>query len=327
MSVYKLSKWRLKMRKRDADCTRLTERLEAYRDIEPSGKVSLIVDEQAELGEPDTDHIPEVDFRSLDINVLRDAIENPGCLIVRNMFDPKALAGMDGIIDEVLDACDNPVHVRRRQHTHYRNPPENVASLMPGGKLELAGLRQFSTAGGSALAVESPCVAEMLLEFYESNGIKDLVTQYLGEDPCLSAKKWVLRRSELPVGNAGWHQDGNFMGTSINTINLWIPLTKCGGKTGSPGMEVVPARLNKLATSEGADFDWSVSDEVARNSFGKAKPVSPEFNVGDAFFFDHFNLHRTQPEPGIDYTTVRYAIETWFFGSSTFPKSQVPIAW
>ena len=115
------------------------------------------------------------------------------------------------------------------------------------------------------------------------------------------------------------------MGTDINTINLWIPLTECGGETGAPGMDLIPKRLNKIASAEGATFDWSVSDEEASSNFGGASPVAPVFNPGDAFFFDHFYLHRTQFRD--DFTKLRYAIETWFFGSTSFPKSQVPIAW
>jgi hypothetical protein len=51
----------------------------------------------------------------------------------------------------------------------------------------------------------------------------------------------------------------------------------------------------------------------------------PVFNAGDAFFFDHFYLHRTQYRT--DFTKLRYAVETWFFGASSFPKNQIPLAW
>ena len=53
---------------------------------------------------------------------------------------------------------------------------------------------------------------EALLLLYEAHGLKELVGAYLREPPCLSVKKWVLRRSKLPVAEAGWHQDGAFMG-------------------------------------------------------------------------------------------------------------------
>ena len=115
------------------------------------------------------------------------------------------------------------------------------------------------------------------------------------------------------------------MGTDINSLNLWIPLTHCGGETGAPGMDVVPRRLHNIASAEGATFDWSVSDEYVQSGGLKVLPVAPVFHAGDAFFFDHLYLHRTQARD--DFTRVRYAIETWFFGETTFPKDQIPVKW
>ena len=175
------------------------------------------------------------------------------------------------------------------------------------------------------MCVEAPSVAEALLQLYEEKGLKNLVEEYLGEPPCLSVKKWVMRRSKLPVAEAGWHQDGAFMGTNINSINMWLPLNRCGGATGAPGMDVVPRRLNKIVSADGAQFDWSVSSSQVTDKFSDNQPLMPEFNAGDAFFFDHFFLHRTQFRD--DFSKIRYAIETWFFGSSSFPKNQIPLAW
>ena len=115
------------------------------------------------------------------------------------------------------------------------------------------------------------------------------------------------------------------MGTNINSINMWIPLNECGGATGAPGMDVVPRRLTEIATSKGAQFEWSVSDVQATDGLSNGQPLMPVFNEGDAFFFDHFYLHRTQYRT--DFTKLRYAVETWFFGESTFPKNQIPLAW
>jgi hypothetical protein len=175
------------------------------------------------------------------------------------------------------------------------------------------------------MCVEAPSVAEALLKLYEAHGLRELVGEYLGEAPCLSVKKWVLRRSVLPVAEAGWHQDGAFMGTNLNSINMWIPLNTCGGETGAPGLDIVPQRLYKIASAEGAQFDWSVSDSLVTSRFAENSPIMPVFNAGDAFFFDHFYLHRTQFRT--DFTKLRYAVETWFFGASSFPKNQIPLAW
>ena len=115
------------------------------------------------------------------------------------------------------------------------------------------------------------------------------------------------------------------MGTDINSLNMWIPLTECGGESGAPGMDVVPQRLYKIASAAGATFDWSVSDAHVRSGAFKGPPLAPVFNSGDVFFFDHLYLHRTQYRT--DFTKPRYAVESWFFGATTFPKEQIPVAW
>lgn len=308
-----------------SDKSRLEARLEAYRDREPANTGPLIIPPGAPVAIPDDPIVPEVQAEAFTANILRDAIAEHGALIVRNLFPAEQLSCMTTTIDRVLDACDSPRHVRANLANHYFNPPDNIVSIMPDKAAELSALRVFSAIANSVLCVESPSIAEMLLEFYERHGIRDIATQYLGEEPVLSVKKWVLRRSELPMEEAGWHQDGAFMGTHINTLNLWIPLTECGGASGAPGMDLIPQRLTQIQSAEGATFDWSVSDDQANKTSDKGGPVSPVFQVGDAFFFDHFYLHRTQYRP--DFTRLRYAIETWFFGCNSYPKSQVPIAW
>ena len=112
------------------------------------------------------------------------------------------------------------------------------------------------------------------------------------------------------------------MGPQINSLNMWVALDHCGGDSGAPGMDVIPKRLKHMVNpgDEGAIFHWSVPDDcVDQNEI-----ESPVFQPGDAFFFDHFYLHRTQHG---DFTRPRYAIETWFFGSGNFSKEQIPVAW
>ncbi|MGB1140723.1 MAG: hypothetical protein ACPG1A_07480, partial [Halioglobus sp.] len=227
--------------------------------------------------------------------------------------------------DQVIDVCLEPDAELNQQKGTYFNPPRNLRELMPRGAWELGKTRHFHRESGSTMCVEAPSVAESLLEMYEEYGLKDLLRKYLGEPPCLSVKKWVLRRSKLPVAEAGWHQDGAFMGREINSLNLWIPLNACGGASGAPGMDLVPLRLNDIASAEGAQFDWSVSDSHVTGSYQGTGLVAPEFNAGDALFFDHFYLHRTQYRT--DFDKIRYAVETWFFGESHFPKNQIPLAW
>ena len=325
MSGFSLSTNVLEARDLAQDKARLESRLEAYREVEPAAAPPLIIEPGAAAPMPEEPIVPEVSAEALTGEVLRESIATHGALIVRDMLPPEQLASMTSAIDGVLEACDSPRQVRNKLANHYFNPPGNIVSIMPDKAEELSALRVFSAIANSALCIESPSIAEMLLEFFEQHGIRDIAKNYLGEDPVLSVKKWVLRRSELPMAEAGWHQDGAFMGTHINTLNLWIPLTECGGASGAPGMDLIPQRLTEIQSADGATFDWSVSDDQANKTGNRGGPVAPVFNVGDAFFFDHFYLHRTQYRE--DFTRLRYAIETWFFGASAFPKSQVPIAW
>ncbi|MEZ5566784.1 MAG: hypothetical protein R3E54_00220 [Halioglobus sp.] len=302
----------------------MTNRIEAFRQRQPSDTPALLVDPGGDL--PDTQaKIPELPAQELTIGALRSAISQHGALIVRGLFPRESMNALMPVIDRVLAACEANSLGQPPPAGPYFDPPTNMASIMPNKARELSNTRRFHRDSGSAMCVEAPSVAESLLDWYEAKGLKHMLTAYLGEPPCLSMKKWVLRRSRLPVAEAGWHQDGAFMGTHINSLNLWIPLNQCGGETGAPGMDVLPRRLNRIAPAEGAQFNWSVSSSQVTAASGDSQLLSPEFEAGDAFFFDHFFLHRTQH--GVEFDKIRYAIETWFFGENRFPKNQIPLAW
>jgi hypothetical protein len=299
--------------------------MEAYRHQMPSASPAIIIRENTGKTESFEPCLPEVAAPQLTVEFLRKAMTEHGALIVRNMFSKVETDTLTEAIDRVLDACASPREVRIKLASTYFNPPDNLVSIMPNKVEELAHLRMFNSSAGAAMCVEAPSVAESLLELYEAHGLKKLIGEYLGEAPCLSVKKWVLRRNSPTRDEAGWHQDGAFMGTDINSLNMWIPLTECGGESGAPGMDVVPQRLYKIASADGATFDWSVSDAHVRSGAFKGPPLAPVFNSGDAFFFDHLYLHRTQYRT--DFTRSRYAVESWFFGATTFPKEQIPVAW
>ncbi|MFK8021812.1 MAG: phytanoyl-CoA dioxygenase family protein [Pseudomonadales bacterium] len=308
-----------------SDCTAMENRIELLRDTNHAAPSRLLFPTKDRTELASHCRIPEIQPHELNTEVLRSAIALDGALIVRKLFSESMANTMVTAIDKVLDATESPGGTKNNaaERNTYYNPPDILKSVMPGK--ELGNSRGFHRNSGSAMCVESPTIAESLLQLYEQQGLKNMIAEYLGEPPCVSVKKWVLRRSKLPVNEAGWHQDGSFMGTDINSINMWIPLSRCGGDTGAPGMDVIPKRLHKIMSAEGSHFDWSVSTTHVANFFKDAPAVSPVFEPGDAFFFDHLYLHRTQYRQ--DYTRLRYAIETWFFGSSSCPRNQVPLAW
>lgn len=325
MSSVPFSREILEARDVAVDRESVMQRLETFRHVMPTEHPKLIVREEPGRTPPAEPCVPEIAADKLTAEILRTAVADHGALIVRDMFTAAETHALIDAIDKVMEACHSPRAVRAKLANAYFNPPGNLVSIMPNAEKELADLRMFNGIVGAVMCVEAPTIAEALLQLFEAHGIKKLVGNYLGEAPCLSVKKWVLRRNSPTKDAAGWHQDGAFMGTDINTINMWLPLSQCGGATGAPGMDVIPRRLYKIASADGADFEWSVSDDHVRSGAISNITTAPVFNAGDAFFFDHFYLHRTQFRE--DFTRPRYAIESWFFGASTFPKSQIPVAW
>lgn len=269
--------------------------------------------------------IPEIDASELSTEALLAGILGKGALIVRNLMDAELAAQMRGNIDHTLEARRAAFHDEDAgdsswfvQSSEIRGSTAQFRSL--GGK-------ERFTNTGSVWSAYSPTTACQLIEFYRSLGLPTMLEHYFGEPAVLSAKKWVLRCAPPNNGaQAGWHQDGRFLGDgSIRTVNLWMALTDCGGDADAPGIEIVAGnrRVIHPTGTHGAHFDWTVGPELVEE-IGQTQPVvCPRFNVGDAIFFDHYNLHRTAF--GQDHSVNRYAVESWFFASSTAPSKQIPL--
>ena len=110
----------------------------------------------------------------------------------------------------------------------------------------------------------------------------------------------------------------------VRALNIWVSLSRCGDV--APGLDLVPTRIDHIVPTgtEGAMFDWSVSQEIAEQSASEAGLHRPVFNPGDALLFDELFLHATGTSP--DMPDTRYAIECWFFGHSAFPGEYRPLA-
>ena len=145
----------------------------------------------------------------------------------------------------------------------------------------------------------------------------------LGERPALSANKCTVRRVPVET-DAGWHQDGAFLGP-VRALNVWLALTRCGRD--APGLDLLPRRLDHIVETgtHGSYFDWAVGAELVESLARETPIVRPEFEAGDALIFDDLLLHRT----GVDSNMVRprHAIETWCFAPSAYPQGHTPIVW
>jgi hypothetical protein len=195
------------------------------------------------------------------------------------------------------------------------------------GKDEAAKAKRAEVKKGSIWVAESPRMMQRLIELYDDIGLKTVLTEYFAERPSLSVRKWVLRKISPIAFATGWHQDGQFMGTDFHSVNMWLPLSECGGDTDAPGLEIMPTPRRKIheTGTQGAAFAWTVGKDLIQQLANDTPICVPRFSPGDALFFDHYNLHRTAFGPHLK--KDRYAVESWFFSSSSAPAKQSPIVY
>jgi len=248
-------------------------------------------------------------------DVLREGILRHGCVWIRGLASPPRVDGLRRAIDRAFAAREAALAGRATAETRvWYDPVERVPK---------DGSRRWVREGQGLLMADSPRTFFAFLETVRELGLDRLIAGYLGERPSLSVEKCVLRRADASLHASTWHQDGAFLGEGIRTVDAWFALSRCGRD--APGLEVIPIRLARvLPTGEtGTYFDWTVSPETIARELPGAPVWRPEFEAGDALLFDHLLLHRTAADP--EMPGVRYAIESWFFASSVYPKTSTPL--
>ncbi len=258
--------------------------------------------------------IPEVTPEGLTPEVLRAAILDSGCLLVRGLMDrDEAL--------RIADEIDRAFEVRLGLAPGETDAEGYYDELVPEPPLHID-QRDWIKEGGGVLAADSPRLLFDMFESFEQAGLRRVIEQYLGERPAVSAQKCTLRKATPDVPGA-WHQDGRFLG-EVRSMNVWLSLSRCGDV--APSMDVIPRRLDDFvaAGTEGTFLSYQVSDQVAAEAAGDVGIVRPIFDPGDALLFDEMFLHQTGSDPSMP--NPRYAIESWFFGPSAYPDDFVPIA-
>jgi Phytanoyl-CoA dioxygenase (PhyH) len=262
--------------------------------------------------------VPEVELARLDADALRRNFLARGSVCVRGLLGEDQVQMFVAGIDKALEVrAEGPAAGLHEGQSWLAPLPLPVAEAQSLGRHWVAG-------SGGVLAADSPRLLSLMFETYEQVGLRQVVTDYLGERPVLSANKCTLRRVPL-TAKTDWHQDGAFLGRGIRALNIWIALSDCG--VDSPGMDLLPRRLDHIVETGtgGAIFDWAVGPVVVEQLAADAPVVRPEFRAGDALLFDDMFLHRTAIEPTM--TRPRYAIESWFFAPTSYPSGQVPLVW
>jgi hypothetical protein len=262
--------------------------------------------------------IPEADASELDGEVVRRNLLGHGCLRVPGLLNDARVSQFVTGIDQAIAAVEAGPGSEVQLSTSWYS-----ALPLPRDEAQSLG-RHWVFGSGGMLTADSPKLLWLLLETYAAVGLLDVVTEYLGERPVLSANKCTLRRVQLTAGS-DWHQDGAFLGEGIRSLNIWVALTDCG--VDAPGLDVLPRRLDAVVETGtgGAIFDWAVGPQVVERLGADTPVVRPRFRAGDALLFDDLFLHRTAIDPSM--THPRYALETWCFAPSAYPEGQVPIVW
>ena len=238
---------------------------------------------------PEVVGVPEVGRDALGAPLLRRAILDRGCLIVRGLVPRDDAAALAGDIDRAFAARETGA-----ADGYYEefSPPGHPGFFERG----------FTAETGGMWTVDSPPILFGVLEMFDRAAVPQVLTDYLGERPAISAQKGTLRK--VTKARVGWHQDGRFLGR-VRTMNIWLALSRCGDV--APGLDLIPKRLEEIVP------------EVA----GDTGIVRPIFEPGDAVLFDDLFLHSTAADDAM--TEPRYAIETWFFAPSAFPAEYEPL--
>jgi hypothetical protein len=290
--------------------------------------------EGADYPEPAFDRLPDrngdlagIKRAEISPEVLRAGILRDGCLLIRGAVDGETALGLAEGIDRAFREREVAQANFSRERPDPWGPRENAprmyySEFTPAPRFRKALSRDWIQDGGGLWVADSPHLLFEMLDAFERAGLGAAIRGYLGEPPLISVQKCTLRRVDPDAGR-GWHQDGAFLG-DVRALNVWLSLSHCGDD--APGMDVVPRRLDGILPTgtEGADFNWSVSERVAQEAAGETGIVRPIFDPGDVLLFDDLFLHTTAAESSM--RKSRWAIESWFFGASASPAKYSPLA-
>jgi hypothetical protein len=280
----------------------------------------------AEHPAPDLDRfrsgsgVPEVTPDELSPELLRGAILSRGCLLIRGLVDPEEAV-------RFRDEIERGFAAREAAKAGDPRPDGYFEEFVADARYDLAPHRFMVSDPNGMWVADSPRLAAQLFDSLDRAGFLTLATAYLGEHPAISVHKSTFRRvnadPDADYSLSFWHQDGAFLG-QVRALNIWLSLSRCGDV--APGLDLVPTRLDHVVPTgtEGAVFDWSVSQAVAEESAGEVGISRPIFEPGDALLFDELFLHATGSSP--DMPATRHAVECWFFGPSAFPAEYPPLA-
>jgi hypothetical protein len=268
---------------------------------------------------PDASGLPETVPGALSASTVGGAILHHGGLVVRGLLAPSLVPSLIEGIDGAFAGFD-----AAEAGEPDRSPDPWYVKFKPTAPYSLANRRPWLRSGGAVWVADAPRLAFTILEAFTAASLPQIVAEHFGEPAALSVNKFTLRKV-TPEANPTWHQDGAFLGDGVRAVNVWVSLSDCGGDSDTPGLDLLPRRVDELLETGtiGAKVRDSISPTIVDEVAGDTRIVRPTFAAGDALIFDERFLHRTATSPGM--TRDRYAIESWFFAPSHFPPGYVPL--
>ena len=256
---------------------------------------------------------PEIAAGDLTAGLLGASVAHHGSLIVRNLFtDEEVAAGVEAIDRSRAAASDDD---GGRAGSRWYRP-------FDADDAQLAAHRKRVVSRGGVWLADSPASTAWFLDHLASAGVIGAITGHLGERPGFSLQKSTMRRIPPTDGFTGWHQDGSFLGPDVRAMNVWVALSRCGVEYPSPGLEIMPKRVEEILPIGDGIGPIAVSSSRVEELARETPVLRPEFAPGDAMLFDERFLHRTYLDG--DMTEARYALECWFFALSHFAADYVP---
>ena len=254
--------------------------------------------------------LPEISAADLDADVVAGAVQHHGALLVRGLLDD---AGVEHCIDATLKA--EAARESGAGDDRWYRPFRNFSFKQPA-------LRRMVAEQGGTWLGDSPAATAVVLDELDRAGVVALATDYFRERPQFSLQKSTLRRYWPGRTDAGWHQDGSFLGRGVRTLNTWIALSPCGSNEPRPGLEVVPLRVPHVLEVG----SWHTPNSVHPGLVAEVATsgtIVVECQPGDALLFDELFLHRSYLT--LEMTEPRFALECWLFAPSHPASDYVPL--
>jgi hypothetical protein len=285
-------------------------RHDAWPEISGQAPPAILESAAARYG-PTDEGLPEVRSEELDSATIGAALHQRGALIVRHMISPEWCTRLRDGIDRSWEAI-----ARYRKTKQFDQAWFNPIDTSAYG-LTMAS-RQWVIASGTSYVPDSPRLLFALLEAFDAARVKDVIGDFFGESPALSLIK-VAQRRLPPSATGGWHQDAAVYGAVARTLNLWVPVSRCGDV--APGLDLWPRRLDHIVKTAGTEgvAEFTADTDAVAALMRETPPVRPVFDEGDAVIFDQWLLHRTASSS--QYAEQRYGFECWLFAPSTYPDS------